>query len=120
MVDSTTLGIYAEELWPLQNDVVEKIGITTGWTYGEVDETCATKMTSTGKYLLCSYSAEMGGDEGDSGAGVFMNYSGDWMDIVGQYWGQNLATTIVYFTPWNSIQVVVYNETGDTLDVIDW
>lgn len=118
VVDSTTLGIYSEELWPLENDVVEKIGITTGWTYGEVDKTCETTPAEGGRHLLCQYSAIMGGDEGDSGSGIFMNYSGDWMDIVGQYWGQ-LADT-VYFTPWNSIQVVVYNEIGDTLDPVDW
>ena len=114
VVDSLLLGIASEELWPLQNDVVEKIGRTTGWTYGEVDETCATKLVE-GYYLLCTYTAEMGGDDGDSGSGVFIDYSGNWMDIVGQYFAQ--TSTTILFSPWNSIQVIVYNEFNETLDV---
>jgi hypothetical protein len=59
-------------------DVVNKIGMHTGWTQGQVTNTCTrviTTILSEGQYrrygLLCQQVATYGSDTGDSGAPVF-------------------------------------------------
>lgn len=56
--------------------ILEKIGRTTGWTYGDVFETCALRPSNHGHnlaqfWVLCADGVHMGGYRGDSGAPVF-------------------------------------------------
>ncbi len=50
---------------------VHKIGMTTGWTQGQVTGTCVDESESYG-ITLCTYESDMLVDEGDSGSPVFV------------------------------------------------
>lgn len=73
--DSTTIMFSLDEFEPIENDPVEKIGQTTGWTTGSVNDTCVNK-----EGVSCAH--EVAGDAasmaffGDSGAPVFMDDGG--------------------------------------------
>lgn len=73
-----------------QGDFLEKIGQTTGWTYGMVSHTCYDKLWVTdrepdGYWITCMGEVDgMGLGDGDSGAPVFYwNTTDDSAEIVG-------------------------------------
>ncbi len=72
---------------PLVGQHFEKIGQTTGWTYGPIEETCTTVRESTsGRYFVCQYTVSAGVDAGDSGSPVF-TWDGTQNPIGGILWG---------------------------------
>ena len=114
-------AINSIQLWPNMGAIVEKVGITTGWTFGEVIETCELQEVRFPNdpliyYMFCSYTARMGAQGGDSGSIVMTNLAGDWADIVGQIYG--VLDTLSFLTPWNSIAVIADNELGTLLDPV--
>ena len=58
-----------------KNDVLDKIGRTSGWTFGLVKETCEDIAGETGVKILCADVVRMVTADGDSGAPVFKYYS---------------------------------------------
>ena len=78
---------------PLVNQVVDKIGRTTGWTYGTVFETCTDiklEFPERDVWITCSDKANLLGRPGDSGAPVFRyRWNGDdsVAHLVGIMWG---------------------------------
>ena len=77
--------------YPFKNEMVDKVGRTTGWTYGFVNKTCAnTNVAATvgGKTvrLLCQDRANYTVSPGDSGSPVFLWY-GDTVHLLGINWG---------------------------------
>lgn len=52
------------------NESVEKVSVTTGWTYGPVRQTCVDRRTN-GVKLVCQDLADLNGGPGDSGGPVF-------------------------------------------------
>jgi hypothetical protein len=63
--------------WLLVGTRIDKMGRTTGWTWGEVTETCVdipdwfVEYYGPGTSLLCQTEANYNSDPGDSGAPVF-------------------------------------------------
>jgi hypothetical protein len=72
----------------LQGQTVNKIGVTTGWTYGPITATCAAiGVTGTTNGLLCQNLVRAGTDHGDSGSPVFSWTSGSNVKLLGILWG---------------------------------
>jgi hypothetical protein len=87
---------------------VHKVGRTTGWTSGNVSNTCATvNVSGSNIQLICqtlvqnNSAAIVGG--GDSGSPVFRITSGDNVELVGILWGGSGSSTFV-FSPLKNIQ----------------
>jgi hypothetical protein len=80
---SGNLVIAQEYFYAATGSIVDKIGATTGWTYGEVAEECA--LTSVGGWqVVCHVNVEGGfAYEGDSGGPAFHRLSGDTVQWAG-------------------------------------
>ena len=89
---------------------VNKVGRTTGWTQGNVTQTCVnTNVSGTNITQLCQTFVQhpdglvlVGG--GDSGSNVFRITSGDNVQLVGILWGGNSSGTLFVFSPLKQIQ----------------
>ena len=61
-------------LWAVAGEVVDRVGITSGWQYGAVFSTCRDAVYPSGTRqvtVLCSDWANTNGEAGDSGGPVF-------------------------------------------------
>ena len=83
---------------------VNKIGRTTGWTYGNVTSTCANVNVSGSTVTqLCQNIVAAGVGSGDSGSGVFRwSGSGSNVTLVGLLWGGS-GSSFVY-SPLNQVE----------------
>jgi hypothetical protein len=89
---------------------VNKVGRTTGWTQGNVTQTCVnTNVSGSNITQLCQTFVQnpnnavvVGG--GDSGSNVFGITSGDNVDLVGILWGGNSNGTLFVFSPLKQVQ----------------
>src|SRR4051795_5203576 len=71
----------------LQGQVVNKIGVTSGWTYGPITATCAdVGITGSNYGLLCQNIVRAGSDHGDSGSPVFSWTNGSTVKLLGILW----------------------------------
>ena len=80
---------------------VDKVGRTTGWTRGEVSQTCATvNVSQSNIQLLCQTmvfnrrAAIVG--SGDSGSPVFKHNGTDDVQLIGILWGGSGSSTFVF------------------------
>lgn len=81
------MTIIDEEPWPLQGEMLDKIGRTTGWTYGWVQQTCVhTNVAYSDITLLCQEWVDAGVGSGDSGSPVFL-WQDDQVTLYGLLWG---------------------------------
>jgi hypothetical protein len=93
--------VRAEKPFPLGGEMLEKVGRTTGWTWGLVTDTCVdTNVLNTNFTMLCQDWVSGGSDNGDSGSPVFRwGYStqtfGDNVELYGVLWGGN-STNFVF------------------------
>ncbi|ATB31316.1 hypothetical protein [Melittangium boletus] len=72
---------------PLVGQYFEKVGQTTGWTYGQLQQSCTTvRDSASGHYFVCQYTVAAGVDAGDSGSPVF-TWDGTNNPIGGILWG---------------------------------
>ena len=92
------LDIVGYESTTLVGEELDKIGRTSGWTYGTVEETCVTfdvyeEDEDTGLTLLCQDTVFAGSTMGDSGAPVF-RYAGNGGEVRlrGILWGTSGGT----------------------------
>jgi hypothetical protein len=53
-----------------ENEIIDKVGATTGWSYGAVEDTC-TDFSTSGWIKLCSDRVDFATQGGDSGSPVF-------------------------------------------------
>ena len=103
---SATFRIVREST-PSVGDTVNKVGITTGWTSGEVVDTCAqTELPNSDRVLLCqTIVINMEADLGDSGAPVFEitnSPNNDDVELLGILWGAFNADgdpTVTWISP---------------------
>lgn len=60
--------------WPIRGEVLHKVGVATGWTFGEVYETCADVplLGFPSLRIVCTDKANLLARGGDSGAPVFV------------------------------------------------
>jgi hypothetical protein len=66
-----TLSITARNGFIVLGQVLQKIGNTTGWTYGSVVDTCSDVVLTDGWKRLCADQFDASVDPGDSGSPVF-------------------------------------------------
>lgn len=89
---------------------VNKVGRTTGWTQGNVTQTCVnTNVSGTNITQLCQTFVQNPGGAvvvqgGDSGSNVFRVTAGDNVQMVGILWGGNSAGTLFVFSPLKQVQ----------------
>jgi hypothetical protein len=85
----------------LQGQTVNKIGVTSGWTYGPIVATCADiGITGSTYALLCQNIVRAGSDHGDSGSPVFSWTNGSSVKLLGILWGGGVS---------NGVQVFAYS-----------
>lgn len=93
---------------PLTGQVVNKIGRTTGWTFGPVVATCVDVNSSATQFTLwCQHIVQAGTDGGDSGSPVFTWSKGSSVKLVGILWAggsDGAGNTIFAFSPYTAIQ----------------
>jgi hypothetical protein len=87
---------------------VNKVGRTTGWSSGNVTNTCATvNVGGTNITLLCQTMVQRSGtvivQGGDSGSPVFTISSGDNVQLRGILWGGNNSGDMFVFSPLKNI-----------------
>jgi len=70
-----TITITHTWVTSVENDVLDKIGRTSGWTWGVVTETCEDIAGESKVRILCADVVRMLTGDGDSGAPVFEYYS---------------------------------------------
>jgi hypothetical protein len=88
---------------------VHKVGRTTGWSSGNVTNTCATvNVGGSNITLLCQTMVQRSGTSivqgGDSGSPVFRRTSGDNVELVGILWGGNQSGDMFVFSPLKNVQ----------------
>lgn len=104
-----SIPIESENLFPLQGETVDKVGRTTGWTYGPVLSTCETtgifdSLSGRTIYLVCHHTVDAGVNGGDSGSAVFTyNPTTKYGTMAGQLFGRR-GTTVFLFSPLNNMQ----------------
>lgn len=86
---------------------IQKVGRTTGWTSGNVTNTCANvNVSGTNITLLCQTLVQRSGTQivgaGDSGSPVFTGSSN--VTLVGILWGGNSSGDLFVFSPLKNIQ----------------
>src|SRR5947199_4171844 len=89
----------------LVGQTVNKVGRTTGWSQGQVTNTCVNTGVSGSKIVqLCQdwVSASVG--PGDSGSGVFAITSGTDVQLRGTPWGGTGPGTVFVYSPIPTIQ----------------
>ncbi len=91
----------------LSGQWIQKVGRTTGWSHGRIDQTCFTATAFTGKDLLCQYNAwnanavspdSLFVNAGDSGSPAFITnnhqeYSEGVYWLAGLLWGSSYSAT---------------------------
>lgn len=105
---STTISglftITAEPSSHLLGQELNKIGRTTGWTYGDISATCVD-YNAPQHYAewLCQYNVDAGAGGGDSGSPVF-GWDGvsDDVTLYGLLWG-GLGSQVFIYSPISSI-----------------
>jgi len=80
-----------------ENETLQKVGITSGWTYGAVESTCDDVNSEVGAWILCSDRVDYVSDPGDSGSPVFYLIYGDNAELRGIHWGAADG----YLNTWN-------------------
>ena len=70
--DNPTISITGVRSYNIANEILHKIGRTTGWTYGAVEQTCEDYLLPWVKVVInCTDVVDYSSDPGDSGSPVF-------------------------------------------------
>jgi hypothetical protein len=103
--------ITAERPFPNVGDQMNKIGRTTGWTFGNVAQSCTNLNVNYPQIpnltLLCQETVQGAGvivGGGDSGSPVFDNISGNNARLVGILWGGTQDGTLWAFSAMNEVR----------------
>lgn len=89
---------------------VDKVGRTTGWTQGNVTQTCAnvnvsgSQITQLCQTIVVNPNNAVVVQGGDSGSGVFRIVSANNVQMVGILWGGNSAGTQFVFSPLAAVE----------------
>ena len=90
-------------------DILDKVGRTTGWTYGKVVSTCGDyNVNGSDVHMKCqdkvqSFNSAVIVGGGDSGSSVFVWHGND-VDLSGILWGGNDTGTEFILSPLRSIE----------------
>ncbi|MEJ7759572.1 MAG: hypothetical protein WKF55_08255 [Gemmatimonadaceae bacterium] len=102
-IDNTysSFPISGYAMYPTVGSAAEKIGRSTGWTYGDVTYDCVDLPSGTlGYWMICQSVATMGSTSGDSGSPVFVaeNFDTGPVSLLGILWGAS-STDGSFFSP---------------------
>jgi hypothetical protein len=122
----TTAGEFAitqQSGSPTFSGTVHKIGRTTGWTSGNVAQTCATvNLSGSNIQLLCQtiVQGKRGKkivDGGDSGSPVFRTMNTTDVELLGILWGGSFSGDVFVFSPVVNILAELgnFDATGSSL-----
>lgn len=82
--DHPYFHVYTTSSDPVDGLEVDKVGRSTGWTYGVITDPCYdVTQTMSGKLIICTIKANIYGGEGDSGASLFAWDGADGADLYG-------------------------------------
>lgn len=108
--DGEMFSITSEGTYPYAGQTLNKIGYRSGWTRGNISNTCedavTTKNDGTPIILLCQGIVNANSRPGDSGSPVFMEVSGeDNIRLEGILWGGRTLNGVrqFAFSPFASI-----------------
>ncbi|HKV11971.1 MAG TPA: hypothetical protein VJ725_27750, partial [Thermoanaerobaculia bacterium] len=96
----TPFRVGSVDIFPPVGSEVNKIGRTTGWTYGRVVFSCVDlNVASNNLTLYCQHGVQAGARPGDSGSPVFRWRGGKmpYVQAVGLLWGA--SSRHFYFSP---------------------
>ena len=94
--------IISETSFPVVGDILDKVGRTTGWTWGIVDATCFnTNVSGSDIHMLCQDSVNRSSGAtivagGDSGSNVFKWPGGGQVSLYGVLWGSFSPSRFVF------------------------
>jgi hypothetical protein len=91
-----TLLITGESGHIIENEYLHKIGQTTGWTYGPVEDTCTDFYGNNDLWILCSDRVDYSSDGGDSGAPVFFKKADGTVVLKGIHFAETAGWTDTY------------------------
>ncbi|MFL6196176.1 MAG: hypothetical protein ACJ75H_18495 [Thermoanaerobaculia bacterium] len=87
--------------------LVNKVGRSSGWTYGTITNTCVDVSSSATEFtLFCQHIVQAGSDGGDSGSPVFSVTKGSNVKLLGILWagGSGSDGPIFAFSPIESVE----------------
>jgi len=98
--------ITVERANPVAGSQANKIGRTTGWTFGQVSATCvAVNVSGTSITQLCQSLVSAGVGAGDSGSPVFSwSGTGGNITLLGILWGGSSDGALFAFSPMSGIE----------------
>jgi hypothetical protein len=98
--------IVGTKNYPEAGEVVDKMGRTTGWTWGDVTVTCRNRDVDDDRITyLCQSYANGGATYGDSGAPVFgLTGVGNNVILYGILWGGGAGLGDYVFSAYRAIQ----------------
>jgi hypothetical protein len=100
--------IRGEQADPIQGEIANKVGRTTGWTQGPTSETCVDVLaTGTAHIRLCQAIVTALVDGGDSGSPVFFRRAGGSnVTLLGILWGGSVdeANPEFVYSPMSGIE----------------
>ena len=91
----------------IEGDTLHKVGATTGWTEGTVNQTCANEFIQDEfgpRVLLCQRWVSAGGDDGDSGSPVFAQVEENQAELAGIFWGFKDPGPEFVYSPINMVK----------------
>ncbi len=93
---------------PFIGQTAHKVGITTGWTFGNVVGTCIdANISGSDLTMLCQTAVAAGGGPGDSGSPVFSRVGSKQAKLMGILWGGATVPDIgeiFVFSPLSAIE----------------
>jgi hypothetical protein len=102
-ISGTPMNVSGVQNYPFMGQLVDKVGRTSGWTYGPVRRTCVTTSVGGWKRLLCQYFAYYTSIPGDSGSPVFLYYGSN-VVLAGINWGYSPSERLAVFSPAGGIR----------------
>jgi hypothetical protein len=100
-----TMQIFDTVYYPIQGQVLDKMGATTGWTYGSVQNTDIDALYEFG-YVLNAMSINYYSGPGDSGSPVFFfDEELEAVKLAGIHFARETVSGLRFFSPWGKILV---------------
>ena len=86
------------------NTTVNKVGRTTGWTQGQITNTCVNTGVQGSRIVqLCQTFVSAGVGGGDSGSDVFQIISGSNVKLAGVLWGGSSGGDMFVYSPFGNV-----------------
>jgi hypothetical protein len=109
-----SISIYATSSSPVDGLEVDKVGRTTGWTYGTITGTCDDVAYTNGMSVTCEIATSVYTGEGDSGSPLFEWDGEDGADLYGMALSGGNGTTS-YFTSYAGFLTDLGGSSGLTI-----